>query len=48
MIAGNWTAKVEYLYTDFGDTTCSAASCGTATNVDLGMNIVRAGINYRF
>jgi outer membrane immunogenic protein len=48
VIAGNWTAKLEYLYADVGDTTCSAASCGTATNVDLRMNIVRAGLNYRF
>jgi outer membrane immunogenic protein len=48
VIAGNWTAKLEYLYADIGDTTCSAASCGTATNVDLSMNIVRAGVNYRF
>ena len=48
VIAGNWTAKLEYLYADIGDTTCSAASCGTATNVDLGMSILRAGVNYRF
>ena len=48
MIAGNWTAKIEYLYADLGDTTCSAAACGIATNVDLQINIVRAGLNYRF
>src|SRR5438046_2980894 len=48
VIANNWTAKLEYLYADIGDTTCSAAACGTATNVDLKMNIVRAGLNYRF
>ena len=48
VITGRWTAKLEYLYADIGDTTCSAASCGTATNVDLGMNILRAGVNYRF
>jgi outer membrane immunogenic protein len=48
VIAGNWTAKLEYLYADLGDTTCAAAACGTATNVDLTTNIVRAGINYRF
>ncbi len=46
--SGNWTAKVEYLYVDLGDTTCSAAACGTATNIDLTTNVVRAGINYRF
>ncbi len=42
VIAGNWTAKVEYLYADLGDTTCSALACGTATNVDLQLNILRA------
>ena len=48
VLAGNWTAKLEYLYADLGDTTCSAVACGTATNVDLQVNIVRAGVNYRF
>ena len=48
VIAGRWTGKLEYLYADIGDTTCSAAACGTATNVDLRMNILRAGLNYRF
>ena len=47
-IAGNWTAKVEYLYTDLGSMTCVAAACGLATNVDLQLNVVRAGVNYRF
>ena len=42
-IVGNWTAKVEYLYADLGDTTCSAAACGVATNVDLRVNILRGG-----
>ena len=27
-IAGNWSAKVEYLYTDLGSMTCVAAACG--------------------
>jgi outer membrane immunogenic protein len=48
VIAGNWTAKVEYLYADLGDTTCGVAACGPATNVDLNLNILRAGVNYRF
>ena len=48
VIAGNWTAKVEYLYADLGDTTCSAVACGVPTNVDLTVNVVRAGLNYRF
>jgi outer membrane immunogenic protein len=48
VIAGPWTAKIEYLYADLGKTTCSAVSCGVATNVDLNVNVVRGGINYRF
>jgi outer membrane immunogenic protein len=48
VVAGNWTAKLEYLYVDLGDTTCSAAACGVATNVDLTTNVFRAGLNYRF
>jgi outer membrane immunogenic protein len=47
-IVGNWTAKVEYLYVDLGDTTCSAAACGTPTNIDLRANVLRAGLNFRF
>ena len=48
VIVGNWTAKLEYLHADLGDITCSAVACGTATNVDLRLNILRAGVNYRF
>jgi len=47
-IANNWTAKIEYLYTDLGNTTCSAVNCGVATNVDLQLNVLRGGLNYRF
>jgi outer membrane immunogenic protein len=47
-IAPNWTVKVEYLYADIGDIACTAAACGVATNVDLQVNILRAGVNYRF
>jgi outer membrane immunogenic protein len=47
-IAPNVSAKVEYLYASIGDTTCSVASCGVASNVDLRLNMLRAGLNYRF
>ncbi len=49
--ADNWTAKVEYLYADLGNMTCStAANCGTSVPVSVSLteNIVRAGINYKF
>jgi outer membrane immunogenic protein len=44
----NWTAKVEYLYADLGDIACTTAACGVATNIDFHVNILRAGVNYRF
>jgi outer membrane immunogenic protein len=47
-LGGRWTAKVEYLYVDLLDIGCSAVACGIATNVDLQVNVLRAGLNYRF
>ena len=49
-ITGPWTAKVEYLHVDLGNTACGVA-CGAAAgtnNVSLTSNVVRAGVNYRF
>ena len=48
-IAGNWTAKAEYLYVDLGEFNCNL-NCGlVATNtVDFRTHIVRGGINVRF
>lgn len=45
-IAGNWTAKLEYLYVDLGDASCAA--CVAASNVDFRTHLVRAGLNWRF
>jgi outer membrane immunogenic protein len=42
-IAGPWTAKVEYLYVDLGNTSSTLGS-----DVKFTTNIVRAGLNYRF
>lgn len=47
-LMSNWSTKVEYLYTDLGKSTCSAANCGTDTDVTYKANIVRLGLNYRF
>jgi outer membrane immunogenic protein len=48
-LAGNWTAKAEYLYVDLGNASCGL-SCGVASvnNVSFHENVGRAGINYRF
>ena len=45
---GAWSAKLEYLYADLGPVTCGAATCGISTDVEPKINMVRAGINYRF
>ncbi len=45
---GAWSAKLEYLYTDLGTSTCEASTCFVATDFDPKINIVRAGVNYRF
>jgi outer membrane immunogenic protein len=47
--AGNWTAKVEYLYADLGKASCNAScSGGNPFDVTFQSNIVRGGLNYRF
>jgi outer membrane immunogenic protein len=54
--ADNWTAKVEYLFVDLGNTTCNtSANCGfdapaTASNnsVTFTESIIRAGVNFKF
>lgn len=48
MLTQNWTAKVEYLHVDLGNTSCSAAACGLPTNVDFTSEIVRGGVNFKF
>jgi outer membrane immunogenic protein len=45
---GAWSAKLEYLYVDLGNSTCDAATCVISTTVNEKLNVVRAGINYRF
>ncbi|MGA2257303.1 MAG: outer membrane protein [Thermoguttaceae bacterium] len=53
--SANWSAKIEYLYMNFGNASISAPDFflgvqdGTITNsVHLTSNLVRAGLNYRF
>ena len=47
----NWSAKVEYLYMDFGSRDQTFALTGLPVitdSVKLYGNIVRGGVNYRF
>jgi len=51
--APNWTAKVEYLYVDLGNLSCTTSCFGApaapvATSVKFTENVVRAGINFKF
>jgi outer membrane immunogenic protein len=47
-LAGNWTAKGEYLYVDLGELNCGVANCGAPAKVEFTSHIVRAGLNFRF
>ncbi len=47
-LAGNWTAKAEYLYVDLGSTGCTTPCGLAANNVSFTTNIFRGGLNYRF
>jgi len=51
-LAGNWTAKVEYLYMDLGTTSVPFTTSGTggsrtALESEIRNRIVRVGLNYR-
>ena len=45
---GAWSAKLEYLYADLGEATCSTPTCVPDIDVTFKTNIVRVGLNYRF
>ena len=48
-IAGNWSAKAEYLYVDLGNFNCGLnCGAGATNNVSFHANVLRAGLNYRF
>ena len=47
-LAGNWTAKLEYLHVDLGHTNCAVGACSLPTRVGFHAEEVRAGVNYRF
>jgi outer membrane immunogenic protein len=50
-LASNWSAKLEYLYADFGNTRTTWSVLGIPLITDdarVTMNVVRGGVNYRF
>jgi outer membrane immunogenic protein len=52
VISGPWTAKIEYLYMDFGTFNNTSTGLGIFAPVNLSThvtdNVVRVGLNYRF
>jgi outer membrane immunogenic protein len=48
VIAGTWTAKLEYLYVDLGKVGCGVGACSLPTDVEFRTHVMRAGLNYRF
>jgi outer membrane immunogenic protein len=48
--AGNWSAKLEYLYMDLGDSEVTVNAAGASARVTRGFtdHIARVGVNYRF
>jgi outer membrane immunogenic protein len=50
-LAAGWSAKLEYLYLDFGRSSTTLTFAGLPAITDdahFTMNVVRAGLNYRF
>lgn len=49
-LSDRWTAKVEYLYSDFGseDYTVTWFSDPFSEDIDLSMQTVKIGLNYQF
>jgi len=52
VVSGNWTAKIEYLYMDFGTINNAFIGLGAFTPINLSThvtdNVVRVGLNYHF
>lgn len=49
MFAPNWSAKVEYLYADFGNNSSVSYTAPGVVNVtERDVNVIRGGINYKF
>lgn len=47
-IAPHWTARLEYLYTDYGNSSVLFANNGQRFNSDWQLQELRAGVDYRF
>jgi outer membrane immunogenic protein len=45
---GAWSAKLDYLYVKFNNTTCTTCFTGDPQDISYKAQLVRAGVNYRF
>ena len=48
MFAPNWSAKLEYLYTDLGSKSPYLLAPGFPESVNVKANLIRVGLNYHF
>jgi high affinity Mn2+ porin len=46
-VVPHWTARLEYLYTDYGNSSVLFANNGQRVSSDFSLNQVRAGLNYQ-
>jgi high affinity Mn2+ porin len=47
-VAPHWTARLEYLFTDYGSSTSSFANGGQRFTSDFALHELRAGVDYHF
>lgn len=47
-VAPHWTARLEYLFTDYSNGSALFVNAGQRSNSDLSLQELRAGLNYRF
>jgi len=47
-VALHWTARLEYLFTDYGTSSVLFANAGQRFNSDFSLQELRAGLNYQF
>jgi high affinity Mn2+ porin len=47
-VAPHWTARLEYMFTEYGHSGVTFSSAGQRFNSDLSLQEVRVGVNYQF
>jgi outer membrane immunogenic protein len=48
MFAPNWSAKLEYMYYNFGTTTIVTAPVAVGSRFNDDEHVLKVGVNYRF